>query len=86
MRDSTRKGDFEHSNEESNGNSSDEEENQLPMCGRKGDAENLNEIEKNINEEEDIGIRKCRTKGPIDKYNEEVRGWTSSSKKSRTSS
>ena len=43
MRDSTRKGDFEHSNEESNGNSSDEEDNQLPMCGRKGDAENLNE-------------------------------------------
>ena len=36
--------------------------------------------EKNINEEEDIGIRKCRRKIPIDKYNEEVRGWTSSSK------
>ena len=35
---------------------------------------------KNINEEEYIGIRKCRTKSPIDKYNEEVRGWTSSSK------
>ena len=42
-----RKGDFEHSNEESNGNSSDEEENLLPMSGRKGDAENLNEKEKN---------------------------------------
>ena len=41
-----RKGDFEHSNEESNGKSSDEEENKLPMCGRKGDAENLNEKEK----------------------------------------
>ena len=41
-----RKGDFEHSNEESNGNSSDEEENQLPMSGRKGDDENLNEKEK----------------------------------------
>ena len=41
-----RKGDLEHSNEESNGNISDEEENQLPMCGRKGDAENLNEKEK----------------------------------------
>ena len=41
MRDSTRKGNFEHSNEESNGNSSDEEENQLPMSGRKGDDENL---------------------------------------------
>ena len=40
------------------------------MCGRKGDAENLNEKEKNINEEENIGIRKCRTKIPIDKYNE----------------
>ena len=35
---------------------------------------------KNINEEEDIGIRKCRRKFPIDKYNEEVRGWTSLSK------
>ena len=43
MRDSRRKGDFEHSNEESNENSSNEEENPLPMCGRKGDAENLNE-------------------------------------------
>ena len=43
MRDSMRKGYFKHSNEESNGNSSDEEENQLPMFGRKYDAENLNE-------------------------------------------
>ena len=43
MCDSRRKGDFEHSNEESNGKSSDEEENQLPKCGRKGDTENLNE-------------------------------------------
>ena len=51
MCDSMRKDDFEHSNKESNGNSSDEEENQLPKCGRKGDAKNLNE-EKNINEEE----------------------------------
>ena len=76
MRDSMRKGDFEHSNEKSNGNSSDKEENQLPMSGRKGDAENLNDKEKNINEEEDIGRSKCRTKSPIDKYNEEVRGWT----------
>ena len=42
MRDSRRKGDFEHSNEESNRKSSDEEENQLPKCGRKGGAENLN--------------------------------------------
>ena len=64
-----RKGDFEHSNEESNENSSDQEENQLPMCGRKGDAENLNEIGKNINEEKDIERCKCRTKSPIDKYN-----------------
>ena len=80
MRDSMRKGDFEHSNEESNGNSSDEEENQLPICGRKVDAEIFNEKEKNTNEEEDIGRRKCRTKSLIDKYNEEVRGWTSSSK------
>ena len=61
MRDSMRKGDFEHSNKESNGNSSDEEENQLPKCGRKGDSKNVNE-KKNINEEEDIGRRKCRTK------------------------
>ena len=81
MRASIRRGDFEHSNEESNGNSSDEEENQLPMCGRKSDAENLNEKKKeNINEEEEIGISKCRRKCRIDKYNEEVRGWTSSSK------
>ena len=42
MRDSMRKGDIENSIKESNGNSSDEEENQLPMCGRKGDSENLN--------------------------------------------
>ena len=34
---------------------------------------------KNNNEEEEIGIRKCRRKSPIDKYNEEVRGWTSPS-------
>ena len=39
MRDNMRKGDFEHSNEESNVNSRDEEENQLPMSGRKGDDE-----------------------------------------------
>ena len=39
MRDNMKKGDFEHSNEyESNVNSSHEEENQLPMFGRKGDA------------------------------------------------
>ena len=35
---------------------------------------------KKINEEEDIGRRKCRTKGTIDKYNKEVRRWTYSSK------
>ena len=81
MRDSMRKGGFEYSNGESNVNSSDEEENDLPKFGRKGDAENLNEKKKkNINEEEDIRIRKYRRKSPIDKYNEEVRGWTSSSK------
>ena len=39
MYDSMRKGDFQHSNEESNGKSSDGEENQLPKCGRKGDTE-----------------------------------------------
>ena len=43
MHDSMRKVNFEHSNEESNGKSSDEDENQLPMSGRKGDDENLNE-------------------------------------------
>ena len=64
MSDIMRKGDIEHSNEESNGNSSDEEENQLSKCGRKGDAENLNE-KKNINKEKDIGIRKCRRKDTI---------------------
>ena len=42
MRDSRRKGDFEPKSEESNGKSSDEEKNQLPTCGRKFDAENLN--------------------------------------------
>ena len=46
MRYSRRKGDFDHSNEESNVNSSDEEENQLPKCGSKGDDENLNEKKK----------------------------------------
>ena len=51
------------------------------MSGRKGDDENLKDKEnKKINEEKDIGRRKCRIKIPIDKYNEEVRGWTSSSK------
>ena len=49
------------------------------MSCRKCNDENLNE-KKNKNEEEDIGRRKCRTKSPIDKYNEEVRGWKSSSK------
>ena len=79
MRNSRRKGDFEHSNEKSNGKSSDEEENQLPKCGRKGDTENLNK-KKNVNEEKEIGIHKCGRKSRIDRYNEEVRGWTSSSK------
>ena len=37
-------------------------------------------MKKNIIEEEYIGRRKCRKKIPIDKYNEEVRGWTYSSK------
>ena len=68
MRENMRKGDFEHSNEESNGNSSDEEENQLPMSGRKVNDENSKEKEnKKINEEKDIGRRKFRTKIPIDK-------------------
>ena len=80
MRDRMRKGDFEHSNKESYGNISNEEENQLPMCGRKGDAESLNEKGKKVNEEEYIGNFKCSTKSSIDKYNEGVRGWISSSK------
>ena len=46
MRDSRRKGGFEPTNKESNGKSCDEEENQLPMYGRKGDAENLIEEKK----------------------------------------
>ena len=59
MRDSMRKGDFEHSNKESNGNSSDDEENQLTMCVRKGDAENLNEKKKkNINESKPSSSRR----------------------------
>ena len=33
-----------------------------------------------MNEEEQIGIRNCRTKITIDKYNKEVRRWTYSSK------
>ena len=33
-----------------------------------------------MNEEEDIRIRKCKRKSLIDKYNEEVRVWTSSPK------
>ena len=40
---SRRKCDFEHTSKESNGKSSDEEENQLPKFGRKGYAEILNE-------------------------------------------
>ena len=43
MRNSRIKGDFEHTNEESNGKSSEEEEIKLTKCGRKGDAENLYE-------------------------------------------
>ena len=46
MRDNMRKGDVKISNEESNVNSSDEEENQLPMPGRKSDDEILKEEEK----------------------------------------
>ena len=33
-----RKSDFEHSSEESNGKSSEEEDIKLPKCGRKGDV------------------------------------------------
>ena len=37
---------------------------------------------KKNNEEEYIGRRKCRKESPIDEYNQEVRGWTYSSKNS----
>ena len=43
MHNSRKNSDFEHTNEESNGKSSEEEDIKLPKCGRKGDAENLNE-------------------------------------------
>ena len=46
MCDSRRKGTFEPTNKESNEKISDEEDNQLLKCGRKGDAENLNEGKK----------------------------------------
>ena len=79
MRNSRRKVDFEHTNEESNGKSSEDEEIKWPKCGRKDDAENLNEKKKeNISEEEEIGKSKCSIKIRIDTFNEEVRGWTSS--------
>ena len=71
-------GDFDYTNKESNGKSSEEdgiklpncdrkgseeEQIKLPKCGRKGDVKNLNEETKeSISEEEDIGIRKCRRK------------------------
>ena len=42
MHNSRRKGDFEHTNEESIGKSSEEEEVKLFKCGRKGVANNLN--------------------------------------------
>ena len=78
---SKRKCYFEHTNKESNGNSSEEEEIKLPKCGRKGEAKNLNEKTKeNISEYEEIVIRKCRRKSRIDILNEKVRRWTSSSK------
>ena len=38
MRKSRRKDDFEHTNEESNGKSSEEEEIKLPKCGKKSDV------------------------------------------------
>ena len=43
MRDIMRKGDYKHSNEQSNGSINNEEENQLSMYVRKDDAEKLNE-------------------------------------------
>ena len=52
MRNIKRKGDFEQTNKESNGKSSEEEEIKLPKCSRKGEAENSNEKEnENIIEE-----------------------------------
>ena len=46
MRNSRRKGDFEHTNKELDGKSSEEGEIKLPKCGRKCGAENLNEKNK----------------------------------------
>ena len=73
--------DFEHTNEESHGKSSEEEVIKLTKCGRRGDVKILiGKIKESISEEEEIGIRKCRRESRIDKINEEVKGWTSSSK------
>ena len=43
MRKSRRKGDFEHTKEESNGKNIEEEEIKLPKCGSKGDVKIINE-------------------------------------------
>ena len=57
------KTDFEHTDEESDGKSIEEEEIKLPKCGKKGDVENVNEETKESNsEEKEIGIHKCRRK------------------------
>ena len=54
--------------------------NQLSVV-EKVNVETVNEETKESNsEEEEIGIRKCRRKSRTDKINEEVKGWTSSSK------
>ena len=80
MRKGRRKSDFENTNKELNGSSIWEEEIKSPKCGRKGNVGTVNGETKERNiEEEEIGIRKCR-KSRIDKINEEVKRWTSSSK------
>ena len=77
---SKRKRNFEHTNKESDGKSSEEEDIKSPKCGREGEVKNINEETKeSISEEEDIGIRKCRRKSRIDTINEEMKGWKSSS-------
>ena len=61
IRNSRRKGDFDHTNEESNWKSSEEEEIKLLKCGRKGDAKNLNERTKeNISEEPTLRLGRDR--------------------------
>ena len=57
------------------------EEIKIIKCIIKSNIKTLNKIMKVISsEEEDIGIRKCRRRILVEIMNEEVKGWTSSSK------